>query len=148
MYMDSVTSYFGDAAPAELAPPTVTDAADAAVVRAIVRGEAPLEALEATAIRITASRIQKDGRSKGAAFLMLSAADLAEGLLNRMHNPAGLAEWASFVLVAGELFAFEDRRSEICDRLIAAVWAVAFGGLIGQPAIALAQSLRRRAVLA
>jgi hypothetical protein len=150
MFLESVNTCYGDGGTGTAAyhPPGLIEMSEAAAVRAIVRGEAHLDMLEDTSIRISAARITKSGRRFGAAFLVLTAADLAQGILSQMHNPAALAEWASFILVAGELFIFADRKTEACDRLLASVWSVAFGGHISQSAIRLAQSLRGQSAAA
>ncbi len=120
------------------------EAIEAAIVRAIVRGEQPVATLKETTVRISADRVYRATGTPGLAFLSVGASDLAEGLLNLKSDPAALRDWASFILLTSEFFAFADRHTEYCDRLLVAISDLAFGAPVGIPAIRLAQSIRTR----
>jgi len=120
------------------------EAIEAAIVRAIVRGEQSVATLKETTVRISAHRVYRATGTPGSAFLSVHSSDLAEGLLNLKSDPAALGEWASFILLTSEFFAFGDRHTDYCDRLLAAISDLAFGAPVGVPAIRLAQSIRTR----
>ena len=120
------------------------EAIEAAIVRAIVRGEQPVGALEQTGIRITAHRVHRAVGDPAAAFLAVRSADFAEGILNLKATPQALAEWASFVLLTSELYALPDRHADYCDRLLAAIWDLAFGARLDAAVVRLASSIQNR----
>lgn len=118
------------------------EAQEAATLRAIVRGEQPLEALKGTSVTINASHIEWPAAGYRNGSIALTAADLAEGMLRLKNNPDALGEWASFILVASDHFVFEDRHTGDCDRLLSFIWKLAFGVALGDPAIRFAASVR------
>ncbi len=117
---------------------------EAAIVRAIVRGEQSVATLKETTVRISAHRVYRATGTPGSVFLSVRSSGLAEGLLNLKSDPAALGEWASFIRLTSEFFAFADRHGDYCDRLLAAISDLAFGAPISIPAIRLAQSIRSR----
>lgn len=113
-------------------------------LRAIVRGEMPLENFKSAGVAVHARRIEGSAAGLKVVPLAVHAEDLAEGMLNLKSDAAALSEWASFVLVMSELFAFSDDEAEYCDRLIAAIWDIAFGKPLTGTAIRLAATVRSR----
>lgn len=102
---------------------------EGSLLRAVVRGELPLEHFNG----------QSEERP-----LAVCAADLAEGILNLKNDPAALTEWAGFILTASEFFKLEDELSEFWDRLLCCIWDLSFGGRLSIPAVTLAAAVRNR----
>jgi len=113
-------------------------------LRAIVRGEMRLANFKSAGVAVHARRIEATFSGLKISPLVVSAADLAEGILNLHNDPASLAEWASFILVMSELFAFAADESDYCDRLIAFTWDIAFGKPLADSAIRFATTARSR----
>lgn len=111
-------------------------------VNAIVRGERPLGDLADTTF---VSRTLT-GHERGS--LVVSASDLAAGIINLKDDPAVLADWANFVLSASDCFEIEDETPDYWDRLIGCVWELAFGARLNVRTLALALAVRARTVLA
>lgn len=111
-------------------------------LRAVVRGEQPLGRIfdtiaQAPAVeRITTPHVS------------VSAADLAEGIMNLKDDPAALSEWAGFILATCDLFELEDENCEYWDRLLACVWELALGAALGGASISMASAVRNRHGLA
>jgi hypothetical protein len=127
MYMDgpnnqSALSAVGDAVPA----------AEAAALKAVVRGERAVEDFDAkelwTSARHTASHA-------------VCAADLAEGIVNLKDDPVALEELANAIVAISGLLCLEDEQS---DRLIAHVWDLSLGQPLTTPTIWLANAIRNR----
>jgi hypothetical protein len=127
----------------ELALFASVDAMEAAIVRAILRGEEKVTALKRTSLSLSAQGLRRRIGSPASLFATITAQDVAEGLLTLKDNPAALADWAGFVLLSSELFGFEDRHSAACDRLLAAIWTLAFGAPVEPTIIRLAQSIAK-----
>lgn len=108
------------------------ESVEAAVMQAMVRGEQLAAVLPP---------ISDTGGTP--ALLSISPRDLAQGLLNLRDDPSALADWAGFVLVMTENLKF-DRPSEQSDRLLAAVWQLAFGAPLSPAMIRLAESVVSR----
>ncbi|GAA0587503.1 hypothetical protein [Rhizomicrobium electricum] len=108
------------------------ESVEAAVMQAMVRGEQLAEVLPPTCV------------SEGAPVLLsISSRDLALGLLNLKDDPLALADWAGFVLMMTDHLKF-DRPSEPSDRLLTAVWQLAFGVPVSPGMIRLAESVVSR----
>jgi len=140
MYMDG-SYHQGECAPLpEKSQLAAIQAVDAATLRAILRGELPIEALETTSIRIGCYGAKTAPTALRS--LRIGARDIAEGLAKVNDDPVRLAEWARFVLVASEHFAFEDEKSDYADRLVACIWNLAFGAPLDPSALRLIQAAR------
>jgi len=106
-------------------------------LRAIVRGEMPI----ATDM---AARVLAAGGAVQPISLNISAADIAEGIINLKDNQHALAEWASFILVISDAFEVDDEHIGYWDRLSKYIWELAFGAPLREPALALANNVRAR----
>jgi hypothetical protein len=113
-----------------------------AALRAVVRGERPLDSIITTIAEAPAVERVRPPR------VSLCAADLAEGIMNLKNDPAALSEWAGFILATFELFAFEDEQSGCWDRLFSWIWSLAFGARLGNPEFAFASAIRQQRHLA
>ena len=105
--------------------------------RAVVRGELPI------ANDMTARVLAAGGAVQPVSF-SVSAADLAEGIINLKDNRHALAEWASFILVTSDAFAVDDEHLGYWDRLSKCIWELAFGAPLREPTLALANAVRAR----
>lgn len=143
MYMDAPA--FGNQIElAALARFGGVEAIEAAIVKAIVRGEQPVAGLKQTTVTLTARGLTHKDGAPAALFATLTSSDLAEGLLNLRADRAGLVEWARFVLLTSDLFAFDDRHTDYCDRLFGAIWDLAFGAPASEATVRLARSIQHR----
>lgn len=141
MYMDVPTA--GTRIDGEFASISQIAAIEAAVVRAVLRGEERVAALKRTSLRLSADRLLHAVGSPLPLFATVRTRDLAQGLLALKDDAAALADWAGFVVVSAELLGFEDRHSAACDRLLAAIWNLAFGAPVDEPTIRLAHSIAK-----
>ncbi|GAA0547261.1 hypothetical protein FHS83_000848 [Rhizomicrobium palustre] len=137
MYMDGSYSH-GEKS--HSTPPKA--AIDSSVLRAMVRGELPVHELSVASIRI--GTFGANTANTKLLSLRVSTADLAEGLMNVKDDEAKLTDWASFILVAADLFAFEDENADCGHRLLACIWDLAFGAPISPAAMRLADVARGR----
>lgn len=145
MYMDGSGAYSGRRTElSAFASFGDLQAIEGAIVRAILRGEQSVEALKQTTIRISAQRVYRDIGTAADVFLSVTSADLAEGLLNLKNDTAALSDWARFILITSEHLSLADRHTDYCDRLLSAIWDLAFGAPVDETAIRLAQSVRSR----
>ena len=135
MYMDTILA-IDSSQPTPL--PELEAAVEGAALRAMVRGERPV----ANAIQLAAG-VKSAGDLRNGA-VTLSAADLAEGIMNLKNDPGALAEWASFILAAGDRFAFSDSEPEYWEHFLTCIWEIAFGASLGNSALALASAVRSR----
>jgi hypothetical protein len=143
MYMDALA--FGNRIePAEFVSYGDIEAIEAAIIRAIVRGEQSVGTLNQTTVRITARGLVRRFGSPAMLFLSVTPRDLADGLFNLKADPKALADWARFILVASDLFAFEDRHTDYRDRLLRIIWDLALGTPVGAPVIQFAHAVRSR----
>jgi hypothetical protein len=108
------------------------ESVEAVIVQAIMRGEQLTDELPHFSIA--------DGAP---VFLSISSRDLAKGLLNLKDDPPALADWAGFILIMSEHLKF-DRPGEHSDRLLAAIWQLAFGAPVSGAMIRLAESVVSR----
>jgi hypothetical protein len=109
---------------------------DAAILKAVVRGERAVEDLKTTRIWLNARR----GFTVPASHAVC-AADLAEGIVNLKDDPVALEELASAIVAVSGLLALED---EHADRLISRVWDLALGVPLAESTIRLANAVRSR----
>lgn len=145
MYMDGSGAYCGNRTElTAFAGFGDLEAIEGAILRAILRGEQPIETLKETTIRVCANRVYRDTPTAADVFLSLGSADIAEGLLNLKHDPAALADWARFILITSDHLTFNDRHTDYCDRLLSTIWDIAFGKPVRETAIRLAQSICTR----
>jgi len=142
MYTQALASHL-DAASAVLGCPA-HETLETDSLRAIVRGEMPLENFKNAGVAVHARRIEGSAAGLKIVPLAVQADDLAEGILKLQSDSAALSEWASFVLVMSELFSFDAEDAEYCDRLIGAIWDIAFGKPLTGSAIRLASTVRSR----
>ena len=112
-------------------------APEIATFRAVVRGELPIA-------NEMAARVLAAGGDVQSVCLCVSAADLAEGIINLKDNRHALAEWASFILVTSDAFEVDDEHLCYWDRLSKCIWELAFGASLRQPALTLAHTVRAR----
>ena len=148
MYLDGMGPCARSNRSAEIMPPPSACGSEKTLetetLRAIVRGEMRLENFKSAGVAVHARRIEGTAAGLKIIPLAVSAADLAEGILNLHNDQASLAEWASFILVMSELFVFTADESDYCDRLIAFTWDIAFGKPLADSAVRLATTVRRR----
>ena len=111
--------------------------AELASLRAVVRGELPIAG-------DMAARVLASGGDLQPISLCVSAADLAEGIINLKDNRHALAEWASFILVTSDAFEVDDEHIGYWDRMSKCIWELAFGAPLRQPALTLANTVRAR----
>jgi hypothetical protein len=131
MYMN-VPAVRRDVALEPFAGFTPLESVETVVLQAIMRGEQPTEVLPQFSVAAGAP-----------VFLSISSRDLAAGLLNLKDDPLALADWAGFILIMSEHLKF-DRPGEHSDRLLAAVWQLAFGAPVSGAMIRLAESVVSR----
>ena len=112
-------------------------ATEIATFRAVVRGELPIA-------NEMAARVLATGGDVQSVCLCVSAADLAEGIINLKDNRHALAEWASFILVTSDAFEVDDEHIGYWDRLSKCIWELAFGAPLREPALTLANAVRAR----
>lgn len=143
MYMDA-PAFGNQIALAAVARFGDVEAIEAAIVRAIVRGEQSAASLKDTSISLSARGLERPLGAPAALFIGVTSADLAAGLINRSRDAAALAEWARFVLLTSELFCFDDRHTDYCDRLFGAIWELAFGAPASAATLRLAHSIQSR----
>jgi hypothetical protein len=105
---------------------------DAAILKAVVRGERAVEDLKTTHLWI-------DARRGAPASHAVCSADLAEGIVNLKDDPVALEELASAIVAVSGLLALED---EHADRLISRVWDLALGAPLAESTIRLARAVR------
>ena len=110
---------------------------EVAIFRAVVRGELPIA-------NEMAARVLAAGGDLQPVSLCVSAADLAEGILNLKDNRHALAEWASFILVTSDAFEVDDEHLCYWYRLTKCIWELAFGAPLREPAVTLANAVRAR----
>lgn len=115
-------------------PSAVPFGNEAAVLKAVVRGERAVEDLKATRIWINA-------RQGACANHTVCGADLAEGIVTLKDDPVALEELANAIVAVSGLLALEDEHS---DRLISRVWDLALGAPLAESTIRLADAVRRR----
>ena len=127
----STAIFSNPVSPAVLAQPL----GEAASLRAVVRGELPIT-------NGMAARILAAGGTVERISLSVSAADLAEGIINLKDNHYALSEWASFVLVTSDVFDVDDEHICYWDRLSKCVWELAFGAPLRNTALSLANTVR------
>ena len=111
---------------------------DAAILKAVVRGERAVEDLKTTRLWINARRTE--GADDPVPHAVCSS-DLAEGIVNLKDDPLALEELANAIVAVSGLLSFED---EHADRLISCVWDLALGGHLEDSTIALADAVRNR----
>jgi len=143
MYMDGSGPY--SRSTRDSVPPSLPGAAqtmESASLRAILRGETPLENFKNAGVAVYARRIEGSVSGLRMAPVVVSAADLAEGIANLKNDPVALAEWASFILVMSELFEFDVDSSDYCDRLVASLWDIALGAPLSESVLRLASAAR------
>lgn len=117
------------------------EAIEAAIVRAVLRGEEKVSALQRTSLRLSAQHLAAGIGSAAPLFASVSASDLAIGLIHLKDDPVALADWAGFVLVSTEWLGFHDHLHAAGEKLIAAIWSIAFGAPIDGAALRLAHSI-------
>ncbi len=148
MYMDGFGPHSRSTRDAvKIAPPGMPGAAqtiEADSLRAILRGETPLENFKSAGVAVYARRIEGSVSGLRVTPVVVGAADLAEGIANLKDDPAALTEWASFILVMSDLFEFDVDHADCCDRLLASLWDIALGAPLGESVIRLADTARRR----
>ncbi|MDR3527451.1 MAG: hypothetical protein P4L57_09235 [Rhizomicrobium sp.] len=147
MYMDGSGPYSRSTRDgvitAPLAMPGMSQTIEGDALRAILRGETPLENFKSAGVAVYARRIEGSVSGRRMAPVVVSAADLAEGISNLKDDPVALAEWASFILVMSELFEFDVDSSDYCDRLVASLWDIALGAPLGESVLRLATAARK-----
>jgi len=129
----STANYSNSVSPAVLAHPVV----EVTSLRAVVRGELPIA-------NGMAARILAAGGAVQPISLNVSAADLAEGIINLKDDHHALSEWASFILVTSDAFEVDDDHICYWDRLSKCVWELAFGAPLRDTALSLANTVRAR----
>lgn len=129
MYLDAI-------GPCCSCDPCAASPPDAAILKAVVRGERAVDDLKTTRLWINARR--REGVVLSHA---LCAADLAEGIVNLENDPVALEELANAIVAVSGLLAFDD---EHADRLIARVWDLALGKPLAESTIRLAHAVRNR----
>ena len=117
------------------------EAIEAAIVRAVLRGEEKVTALQRTRLRLSAQYLAHGIGTAAPLFASTRPGDLATGLIALKDDPVALADWAGFILLAAEWFEFADNQSAACEKLIAAIWNLAFGARVDAAMLRLAHSL-------
>lgn len=140
MYMEAL-AYDDRMAFAQYVPYGDLEAIEAAIVKAVVRGEQPVGALKQTTVHISARGLVRTFGSPAELFVSIKPCDLAAGLLALKSDPSALAEWARFIVVTSDSIACEDRHTAYCDRLFHAIWDLAFGAPVGAAMIHLARTI-------
>jgi|GEM_PF-1489686 len=141
MYMDGLGPYCHSSA-TPLVSPTLQQFVSSQTieaVQAVLRGEcsvADAKGIQAHSLASTWADLHRAG-------LSLSASDLADGILNLKDDAAALADWASFIVVLSEGLSIE-QDADYSDRLLSAIWDLAFGRPLSASAVRLASALRAR----
>lgn len=135
MYMESLPSHSSARELPFLGQTGLIENIESSTVRAFVRGVLPVEALKDTGLRSGSAR---------SGSIEISAADIAAGIVTLRPHPAALSEWASFILLIQERFAYAPHEAACCERLLAGIWDTAFGAPLKDSVVHLALSVRAR----
>lgn len=121
------------------------------VIRAVVRGQLPMSALEDAGVSINVQENESGNERRIKVGLRtplsvdLQPVDLALGLLEYKDHPAKLREWATFIMSASEIIdlTFLESWPE-GEELLEALWDASFDGRVKDATVQVAAVLAQK----
>jgi hypothetical protein len=118
----------------------ITNLSAEEVVRAVVRGEVPVAALEDVGIHMTFT--ENSATVEPSPFVVSpTVADIVQGLLTYQHDPTTLQRWALFLIAASCVDFDRLEAHPDGDLVIGAIWDASFEGRVDSAVLETAKRL-------